>query len=595
MLSFLKFVGSLFKIAFGFLLGIFLLVFLGIIIGFLVTPADKESIEAKSVLRLAFNEPLREQTIDNPLANSPIPLPMGDGAGIGVYDMKENIAKAKNDKKIEGIYLPLSTIRGGFASIEEIRNALIDFKKSGKFVYAYGELYSEGAYYLASVADKIYLNPRGMMELNGLTAEYTFYKGTLDKLEMKAEIFRVGTYKSAVEPFMLDKMSDANKEQTRSFLNSIYDFMLANIAKSRGISVSEVTRISNDFLVRTPKDAKDLKIVTDLAYYDEVEKAIKKKIGIKDSEKINFVNYSKYEKTANPKIEKYSENKIAVIVGEGAINSGKSTDESIGSETIAEEIRKARKDKNVKAIVLRINSPGGSALASDVMWREVLEAKKEKPVIASMGDVAASGGYYMAMACNKIVAQPTTITGSIGIFGVLFNATNFYKNKLGMTSDHVSTGKMADIRSALLMRDLTTEEKEMIQGFINEGYEDFTAKAAQGRKMTHDNLKKIASGRVWSGKEAKENGLVDELGSFDDAIRIAAKEAKLKEGDYRIRFYPVQKTFYEKIAETFNVKADIKTELKKEVGELYPALKWIEWAKSQEIIQARLPYGVKYW
>jgi len=594
MLKFLKFIGSLFKIAFGFLLGIFLLIFFVVFIGFMFTPSDTERIEIKSVLRLTMKEALREQSLENPLANAPVPF-LGSESGVGVYDMKQNILKAKDDKNIEGIYLQLSSIKGGFASIEEIRNALIDFKKSGKFVYAYGELYTEGAYYLASIADKIFLNPRGMMEFNGLTAEYTFYKGTLEKLDMKAEIFRVGTYKSAVEPFMLDKMSDANREQTLSFLNAIYDFMLANIAKSRGISAEEAKRISSEFLVRTPKDAKNLKIVTDLAYYDEVEKAIKKKIGIKDTEKIKFVSYSKYDKVANPKKEKYSENKIAVIVGEGEINSGKSTDESIGSETIAEEIRKARKDKNVKAIVLRINSPGGSALASDVMWREVLEAKKEKPIIASMGDVAASGGYYMAMGCNKIVAQPTTITGSIGIFGILFNATDFYKNKLGMTSDHVSTGKMADIRSALLMRELTKEEKEMIQGYVNEGYEDFTSKAAQGRKMSHDDLKKIASGRVWSGAQAKENGLVDVLGSIDDAIALAAKEAKLKEGEYRIRFYPVQKTFYEKIAETFNVKADLKQELKKEVGEMYPALQWLDWAKRQDAIQTRLPYGVKFW
>jgi protease IV len=259
--------------------------------------------------------------------------------------MKENILKAKTDDNIKGIYLPLTGIAGGFASIEEVRNALIDFKKSGKFVYAYGELYTEGAYYLASVADKIYLNPRGMMEFNGLSAEYSFYKGALEKLEMKAEIFRVGTYKSAVEPFMLDKMSEANKEQTLSFLNSIYDFMLANIAKSRGLSFEEVKRLSAEFVVRTPKDALTHKLITDLAYYDEVEASIKKKIGIKAEDKIKFVSYSKYDKVPKIRKDSYVESKIAVIVGEGEILSGKSTDETIGSETIAEEIRKARKVK----------------------------------------------------------------------------------------------------------------------------------------------------------------------------------------------------------------------------------------------------------
>ncbi len=594
MLKLLKFIGSLFKIAFGFLLGIFLLFCFVGFIAYLFTPSDSESIEANSVLKLSFNEPLREQTADSPFEELPVPfLPTGNG--VGVYDMKENILKAKTDDNIKGIYLPLTGIAGGFASIEEVRNALIDFKKTGKFVYAYGELYTEGAYYLASVADKIYLNPRGMMEFNGLSAEYSFYKGALEKLEMKAEIFRVGTYKSAVEPFMLDKMSEANKEQTLSFLNSIYDFMLANIAKSRGLSFEEVKRLSAEFVVRTPKDALTHKLITDLAYYDEVEASIKKKIGIKAEDKIKFVSYSKYDKVPKIKKDSYVESKIAVIVGEGEILSGKSTDETIGSETIAEEIRKARKDKNVKAIVLRINSPGGSALASDVMWREVLEAKKVKPVIASMGDVAASGGYYMAMGCNKIVAQPNTITGSIGIFGVLFNATNFYKNKLGITADRVSTGKMADIRSALLMRDLTDEEKEMIQGYINEGYEDFTMKAAQGRNMSHEDLKKVASGRVWTGTQAKENGLVDMLGSIDDAILLAAKEAKIKQGEYRIRFYPTQKSFYEKITSMFETKTNLKQELKKEVGELYPAMRFLDWAKRQDVVQARLPFGVKYW
>lgn len=594
MIKLLKFIGSLFKIAFGFLLGIFLLICFAGFIAYLFTPSDSESIESNTVLRLSFSEPLREQTADNPFADSPVPF-LPTGSGVGIYEMKENILKAKADANIKGIYLPLSGISGGFASIEEVRNALIEFKKAGKFVYAYGELYTEGAYYLASVADKIYLNPRGMMEFNGLTAEYSFYKGALEKLDMKAEIFRVGTYKSAVEPFMLDKMSDANKEQTLSFLNSIYDFMLTNIAKSRGLSLEEVKRLSKDFVIRTPKDALDNKLITDLAYYDEVEASIKKKLGIKPEDKIKFVNYTKYSKVPNPKKEKYAENKIAVIVGEGEINSGKSTAESIGSETIAEEIRKARKDKNVKAIVLRINSPGGSALASDVMWREVLEAKKVKPVIASMGDVAASGGYYMAMGCSKIVAQPNTITGSIGIFGILFNATNFYKNKLGITADRVSTGKMADIRSALLMRELSEEEKEMIQTYINDGYEDFTAKAAKGRNMSHEDLKKIASGRVWTGTEAKANGLVDVLGSYDDAIRLAAQEAKIKEGDYRIRFYPVQKSFYEKLTDMFKTNMDLKQEVKKELGELYPAIQILDWAKKQETIQARIPYGIKYW
>jgi protease-4 len=432
-----------------------------------------------------------------------------------------------------------------------------------------------------------------MMELNGLSAQYTFYKGSMEKLEVKPEIFRVGEFKSAVEPFLLDKMSEANREQTASFLNSIYNYVLKNIANARKISVVELRRISDEFLVRKPEDALKYKLVTHLAYYDEVEAEMKKKLGLKEKDKINFVNHNEYEKVPATEKEKYSENKIAVIIGEGDIQSGNSTDESIGSETIAQEIRRARLDKNIKAIVLRINSPGGSALASDVMWREVIEAKKVKPVIASMSDVAASGGYYMAMGCDAIVAQPTTITGSIGIFGMLFNAEGLYKNKLGMSSDRVSTGKFADIRSAILDRSLTEQEREMIQNWVNEGYEDFTAKAAKGRKMSHEDLKKVASGRVWSGVEAKERGLVDKLGSFEDAIVLAAEKAKLKKGEYRLRYYPAQKTFVEKVTELLNAEAKAEKLLNEKLGALYPALQILEKMKRQEVMQARMGFEME--
>lgn len=578
MLQFLKFVGAT-------IVGLFLFGLLSIFIlagiGSFFSSSEKPDIKENSVLILNLSKPLAERGTESPFDD--LNLPIGGGTSkAGLLEIVQSIKNAKKDKHIKGIYINTQEVSAGYAALKEIRDALLDFKKSNKFIYAYGEYYSEGAYYIASVADKIYLNPNGIIEFNGLYSEVPFIKGVLEKLEVRPEIFRVGEFKSAIEPLILDKMSEANRLQVTSYLNAIYDVYLEDIAASRKIDKSQLRQISDSMLVRKPEDAVQYQLATHLGYEDEILEVLRKELKVDKKEKIKFVSPATYYKSIE---EKYSKNKIAVLFAEGDINSGKSSDESIGSETIVSELRKLRKDDKVKAIVLRINSPGGSALASDVMWREIMLTKKEKPVIASMSDVAASGGYYMAMACDTIVAQSNTITGSIGIFGVLFNAENLLKNKIGVTTDRVKTGKFSDLGNPT--RPITDQERRIIQDNVERGYETFTTKAAQGRRMSVENLKKIASGRVWAGSQAKENGLVDVIGGLDVAIDIAAKKAKLKE--FQPKYYPVQQDFFTKLSDKNSENTLIRQQLGEDAYEYYKALQKI---KNMQGVQARLPFDI---
>ncbi|OJJ18079.1 signal peptide peptidase SppA [marine bacterium AO1-C] len=585
----LRFLGNILAVVIG--LGIFtgLVIFL---VFALASSGGSPSISQKSVLVFKLRGNITERDIDNPIPNFNNPLnPVTSGTGL--LGILHNIKKAKQDSKIAGILLNLRGVSAGFASLKEIREALIDFKKSKKFVLAYGESLSEGAYYLASVADKIYVNPTGDIEFNGLSAERTFYKGALDKLEVKPEVFRVGTYKSAVEPYLVDKMSEASREQTESYLNSIYNLYLKDVSKSRGIALEELTKISDSLLVQNVQDALKYKLITHVGYYDEIEAEMKKRLGLKAKTRVKLVNYGKYREVKTEWSEQQSEPNanIAVIVAEGEIQSGNGGDGVIGSAKIVTALRTARKRKSVKAVVLRINSPGGSALASDVMWREIHLTRKVKPVIASMSDVAASGGYYIAMACDTIVAQPNTITGSIGIFSVYFDVSQLMKNKIGITTDYVNTGEFSALGNP--NKPFTAKEKAIIQRGVNQGYESFTSKAAKDRGMQLDALKRIASGRVWSGSEAKANGLVDILGSFDDAVAIAAKRAKLKSGEYRLHYFPIEKPFLDKVRDNLGVSAKARQQIvKKELGEWYPYFEILKKVKEKPKVQARLPYDI---
>jgi protease-4 len=560
------------------------LIFFFIIIASL--SAEKEVVlEENSVLHLKLDGEISEREKENPFAEF-----FGNGVqNVGLIELKQVIDHAKSDDKIKGIYLEVSHLATGFSTLEEIRTSLLDFRKSGKWVVAYNETMSEGAYYLSSVADHVYLNPEGEIEFNGLTVSIGFYKKLFEKLEIKPEIFRVGEFKSAVEPFFLDKMSDANRLQLTELVNSIYDHVLSRISEARNIPKKQLEEISDKMLVRNAQTAKDLGLVDSLLYDDEFKAALKSKLGIEADKKISFVKYGKYRKSFSA--YKSSENEIAVIVADGTIMPGKGDqqDRVIGADTFVEEIRKARENKKTKAIVLRINSPGGEFRSSDRMWREITLAAKEKPVIASMGDYAASGGYYLAMGCDTIVAQPHTITGSIGIFGMMFDMSGFLGNKLGITFDEVKTGEFGEMYT--VTRPLTDAEKNFWQKNLDDHYETFTGKAAAGRHTSIDSIKAVASGRVWSGQQALNKKLVDILGGFDDAVAIAAKKANITE-DYKLKYYPEQKPFLEQFLSQFeeNAKTDA---LKTELGEYYMWYNQIKKIKSYEGAQARMPFELE--
>jgi len=581
------------KIVFGTLVGLVLFnvlaVFLtiGILVGIAASAGsgnEKEEVKTNSILKVSLSGVMVERIADDPFAkfgNEP--------SGISSFQLKNALEKAATDPKIQGIYLETGFLMASMASLEEVRNALIEFKKSKKFIVSYGEYYTEGAYYLASTADKIYLNPGGILELNGLNSSIPFFKGAMAKLEIKPEVFRVGTFKSAVEPFILDKMSDANRLQTTSFLNSIYGHMVAQMAESRNMSPEMMRKISDSCLVQNAKDGVRLNVIDGALYWDEVEAELMKKVKVSKVDDLEFIDFDDFVGKEWEKNESSSANKIAVIVAKGEIDGSRSKD-GIGSDDFNEQIRKARDDDKVKAVVIRINSPGGSALASDVMWREIQLLRKVKPVIASMGDVAASGGYYMAMGCDSIVAMPTTITGSIGVFGLLFNAQGFLNNKLGVTMDGVKTGVYSDLGNGT--REMNDGERKIIQTNVDSIYEVFTRKAAQGRRLTQDSIKVIASGRVWSGIQAKQNGLVDKLGNLDDGIVMAANKAKLKKGDYGIVYMPKLKTFIEQISESFETKVQVQWQ-KMILGEMYPLVQQANSLQKMEGIQAKLLLNVQ--
>lgn len=552
-----------------------------------------KTVASNSVLELKLDKPISERKQSADLLGS-------GGATIGLIGLKEVIGRAKDDDDIKGILLNLELVQGGMASLEEVRDALLDFKKAGKFIVAYHEITSEKSYYLSSVANEIYLHPQGTLEFNGLSSEVMFYKRLFDKAGIEPYIFRVGSFKSAVEPFFRENFSDSARYQTVSYLNSLNDHLLTQVAASRQIAAPRLKVISDSMLVHNAKDALRLKLVTKLGYYDEVQDYLRRKLGVKADDKPSIVSLSDYQdadKADADASDKTSSNRIAVIYAEGDIVTGRGSDDNIGSDKFAEAIRKARLDDKVKAVVLRINSPGGSSLASDIIYREVVLTKKVKPIIASMSDVAASGGYYIAMACDTIVAHPNTITGSIGVFGVLPNIQPLLADKLGITVDRVSTGKFSDLPT--ITRALSPYEKQQMQLEVNDIYADFTSKAAAGRHMPVERLRRIASGRVWSGSEGKKIGLVDVLGSYEDALKIAASRAHLRADDYEVQRLPRQKSAVEKFFSRFTSDDDEDQAaaearlLQAKLGPLYPAVRQYQQLMQMRGVQARLPYELE--
>jgi len=547
--------------------------------------SDKEvTLDKKSVLHLTLDFPIKEITSDNPFEmidfNS-----MEAKVNMSLFDINRNIEKAAKDKNIKGIFLDLDMLDAGFSSVYEIREALKEFKKSGKFIVAYSEIYTIGAYYLASVADEVYLVNEGYMDFKGLQLTQLFFKGTLEKLGIEAQPIRHGKYKSAIEPFINDKMSEANKTQLTSILMSLNNSILKDISESRKISVEQLNIIADSFLIRSPKDALSKKLIDKIAYKDDVINIIVNKCGAKNIEDIDLINLRKYNNVPN-KDKKYSKDKIAVIFAEGEIVDRYSKGEGIiNSAKLSKLIQDARLDNNIKAIVLRVNSPGGSVIASDVIWREMILAKKAKPVIVSMGNYAASGGYYIACMADTIVASPTTITGSIGVFGLYFNFKKLLNDKLGITTEAVKSNKFADL--GIPDKPLSESHKLIIQNRLDDIYNGFITKVSEGRKLSINHVDSIAQGRVWTGREAKEIGLVDIVGGLNKAIEIAAKKANVK--DYRLTTFPEKEEPFIKLMKSLSgeMRASF---LKYEFGAGYKLYDYIKNNVSTSTIQARLPY-----
>ena len=540
-----------FKYTLATLMGLFLFLIISILmivgIGAAMSGGESEfEVKENSILKLDLNRPIVENASteeDNPFATIPNPF-FESTEKIGLIQILSALERARIDNNFKGIYLDVSFPMAGYAKLTEIRNALEKFKRSGKFIYAYANSYSEKAYYIASVADEAYLNPSGLLDFNGISVQYMFYKKAFDKLEIEPLVFRVGQYKSAVEPFIRENMSPENKMQTQSFISSINREVFSKISLSKKISANKLNQIADSLLAMNPVHAEKLGMIK-LGYWDQFESLLKSAVKIKEKSDLTYVKLADYLKAKNPIKAVEGTDKIGVLVAEGEIVGSRGGDENIGSEDFVKELRKLRDNKSIKAIVLRIDSPGGSSLASDEMWREIELAKKVKPIVASMSDYAASGGYYMAMGTNTIVAQPTTVTGSIGIFAQWLNIDRFLSNKIGITQDYVNTHANSNFMNSL--GELTEFQKSVIQNMVNQGYETFTSKAASGRKMSIEKLKSLAGGRVWTGIQAKEIGLVDELGGLDVAIEIAAKKGKLKPGAYKVVVYPKAKSFLDQL------------------------------------------------
>ncbi|HXH18327.1 MAG TPA: signal peptide peptidase SppA, partial [Chitinophagales bacterium] len=555
----------------------------------------KREVKPNSVLEIKLDYDVRERTARDPFG----PFgwgPFGDSGfrfevskELGLNDILKNIRHAKEDDNIKGIYLHLTPMMpSGMATTEAVRNALIDFKTSGKFIVAYGEIIPQKGYYLASVADEIYVNPAGFVDFRGFQAELLFLKGLLEKLDIEAQVLYAGKYKSATEPFRLDKMSDENREQISHIINDMYGHFIKKISQARNIPETTLDSIADNMLVRDVEDAVKYNMVNGLAFYDEIIEKLKAKTGTAEKDKLSLISLEKYDNEEDDNNKGKAKDKIAVLYAEGAIVDGKGEEDEIGSEKYAKTIREIRENEKVKALVIRVNSPGGSVLASDVILREIALASKKMPVIVSMGDVAASGGYYISCMADTILAEPNTITGSIGVFGLLPNMQGFFNEHLGITFDGVKTGRFSDMGN--VSRPLTAEEKSIIQTGIDSIYMDFKEHVAIGRGKSLEYIDSIAQGRVWTGTQAVANGLVDTIGNLNDAIVIAAQKAGIT--DYSVKEYPRQKDPFEKIVEGFS--SDVAAYfIKMKIGPYYPLWRKAEEIKNLNGTQARMPFEME--
>ena len=552
----------------------------------MVASSDTETVvKENSIFVLDLEGTLSERVQDNPFQT----LMSEENQAYGLDDILASIQKAKDNEDIKGIYLQTAFLETSFASLEEIRHALLDFKESGKFIVAYADQYTQDMYYLASVADKIIINPQGSISWHGLASQPIFYKDLLKKVGVEMQIFKVGTYKSAVEPFIATEMSDANREQVTAFMASIWGRLLEDVSASRNIPVETLNKLADEMMDLQPAETYIANGLADtLLYKDGVLDYLKGISGREADESLRTLSLAEMKNVKRNTPMDKSGNIIAVYYAFGGIDDSTSPEEGINSEKVIKDLRKLREDKTVKAVVFRVNSPGGSAYGSEQIWREVVLLKEKKPVIVSMGDYAASGGYYISCAADYIVADPTTLTGSIGIFGMFPNMEELLTDKLGLDFDMVKTNKFADMGT--LARPFNSDEKAAMQNYINNGYKLFVKRCADGRGMSVEAIEKIAEGRVWTGATAKELGLVDELGGLDKAIEIAAQKAEVEA--YSLLTYPSKEGFFSSLMNE-GKNNYIEGQLMETLGESYSSLKFIQNVKDMDRIQARMPFDLR--
>ena len=549
---------------------------------------ESATLKPNSVLYMKFDYDIPDRTTDNPF-NSLDFTSMETKESTGLNDILRNIEHAKTDPNIKGIYLELSSIPTSTATLQEIRNKLLEFKESGKFIVTYGEGYSQSAYYIASIADKIYLNPESALDLHGMASQIMFYKHLFEKLDIEMQIVRgpKNRFKSAVEPYFLDKMSEANREQMDKLLGTIWGQILASISQSRNISVEQLNQIADNLeTIFNAQKALEYGLVDDLYFKDQILEELKGLTGSNKS--INAITNDKYAKTYKDKSS--SKNEVAVIYASGQIFDGKGNEEqAIYSENLSKTIRKAREDEDVKAIVLRVNSPGGSAVASAIIGRELDLTKEVKPIIVSMGNYAASGGYWISAKANYIFADPTTLTGSIGVFGTFPNLQGFLNDKIGLTFDVAKTNENADFGS--VTQPLTPYQYAILQQNVVKTYDDFTSRVAEGRGLRQTYVDSIGQGRVWAGADAKELGLVDQLGDMEDAIAYAAQVAGLGD-DYKVTEMPKEKDFFTRLMESMSPTDEIDAAMRQRLGVYYDYLQGLENLQRNTGIQARMPFDM---
>ena len=587
MKQFFKFVFASFvgMFLFSIVTGIFALI---TIAGMFASQDSTTAPEENSVLVLNLSGQLEERSENNFISQ----LQGSATSSIGLDNLLEGIRKAKENDNIKGIYIEAGAFAAdSYASMQAVRNALLDFKKSKKWIIAYADTYTQGTYYMSSVADKVYLNPQGQIDWHGLASQPVFIKDFLAKFGVKMQVVKVGAYKSATEMFTGDKMSDANREQTSAYLNGIWGNITKEVGASRHLSVEQLNAYADSMVTfAAPEDYVKLKLVDGLAYTDQIKNMVKKQLGIAGDKEINQVTVADMM-NAEDKSQGDESNQIAVYYADGDIVDGVvggifAQNHTIDAQVVCKDLEKLAKDKDVKAVVVRINSGGGSAYASEQIWHQIMELKKLKPVVVSMGGMAASGGYYMSAPANWIVAEPTTITGSIGIFGMFPDVSGLLTEKLGLKFDEVKTNKYADFSTRA--RPFTEDEMTYLSQYVNRGYKLFRHRVAEGRKMTDEQVEKIAQGHVFTGQDAQKIGLVDQLGGLDIAVKKAAKLAKL--ANNMTRAYPKEPDFFEQLLDQSKSDNYLSEQLRANLGDYYGPFSLLKTLNHQSAIQARLPY-----